>query len=316
MNQPFTVIGPDDNRSQTLQPEVLQLMLTQRLSMTYDDMRNVSLCGRPWDGLDRALIEHAEKIGVLTDLEHTPNAIAARMLEYNYHSYTMYVGEHLGNPEQERIRHLTLQEATETTFEYPNNLILVAESKLLPRYFGIPDNEFDFLNIYTKTITKAPIRLMTLNQLKLREYTSFWDIGSCTGSVSIEAKLQFPHLKITAFELRPEGQRLMDTNSRRFGAPGIDIIIGDFMKLDLYAYPAPDAVFIGGHGKKLKEMILFISEVLLPGGKIVMNCIKPENKTLFIEGAADAGLEMLPITRVALNYYNTIEILKAKSPLA
>lgn len=399
MNQQFIVIGLDDNRLQSLQPEVLQLiqsgtvfsgdlyhrelvkellptdtewiyiaaslddvflayerhrqvivfvsgdplffgfanilkkrlpeadikiypwfnslqMLAHRLLMPYNDMRNVSLSGRPWDAFDRALIEHAEKIGVLTDREHTPAAIAARMLEYNYHPYTMYVGEHLGNPELERVRRFTLEEAIEATFEHPNNLILVAEGKLLPHYFGIPDNEFDFLNNRTKTITKAPIRLMMLNQLKLREYTSFWDIGSCTGSVSIEAKLQFPHLKITAFELRPEGQRLMDTNSRRFGAPGIDIVIGDFMKLDLHAYPAPDAVFIGGHGNKLKEMILFISEVLLPGGKIVMNCIKPENKKLFIEGAADAGLEMLPITRVALNYYNTIEILKAKDPSA
>lgn len=319
MDQQFIVTGLDNNRLQPLQSEVSQQIelgvLASRLWMTYDDMRNISLIGRPWDAFDRALIEHAEKIGILTDREHTPAAIAARMLEYNYRSYTMYVGEYLDNPEQERIRHLTLQEATEATFEYPTSLILVAEGKLLPHYFGIPDNEFDFLNDRTKTITKAPIRLMTLNQLKLREYTSFWDIGSCTGSVSIEAKLQFPHLKITAFEIRPEGQRLMDTNSRRFGAPGINLIIGDFMKLDLHAYPAPDAVFIGGHINKLKEMILFISEVLLPGGKIVMNSIKPESKKLFIEGAADAGLEMLPINRVALNYYNTIEILKARAPL-
>ncbi len=56
--------------------------LAHRLVMPYDDMRTVSLTGRPWQELDKALIERAHKIGVLTDREHTPATIAARMLEY------------------------------------------------------------------------------------------------------------------------------------------------------------------------------------------------------------------------------------------
>lgn len=74
--------------------------LAHRLVMPYNDMRTVSLTGRPWHDFDCALIERAPKIGVLTDREHTPAAIAARMLEYGYQRYTMYVGEHLGNPEK------------------------------------------------------------------------------------------------------------------------------------------------------------------------------------------------------------------------
>ena len=79
--------------------------------MPYDDMRTVSLTGRPWQEFDRALIEHAPKIGILTDREHTPVTIAARMLEYGYSHYTLYIGEHLGNPEKERIRRMTPREA-------------------------------------------------------------------------------------------------------------------------------------------------------------------------------------------------------------
>ena len=73
-------------------------MLAHRLAMPYHDMRIVSLTGRPWPEFDRALIEHAPKVGILTDREHTPAAIARRMLEYGYADYEMYVGEHLGNP--------------------------------------------------------------------------------------------------------------------------------------------------------------------------------------------------------------------------
>ena len=55
--------------------------LAHRLVMPYDDMRTVSLTGRPWQEFDRALIEHAPKIGILTDREHTPVTIAARILD-------------------------------------------------------------------------------------------------------------------------------------------------------------------------------------------------------------------------------------------
>ena len=56
-------------------------MLAHRLVIPYHDMRIVSLTGRPWPEFDKALIERTEKIGVLTDKEHTPATIAQRMLD-------------------------------------------------------------------------------------------------------------------------------------------------------------------------------------------------------------------------------------------
>ena len=53
-------------------------MLAHRLLLPYHDMRIVSLTGRPWQEFDRALIERASQIGILTDKEHTPAAIALR----------------------------------------------------------------------------------------------------------------------------------------------------------------------------------------------------------------------------------------------
>ena len=40
-----------------------------------------------WDALDQALIEGHGKIGILTDREKTPAAIAVRMLHYGYTNY-------------------------------------------------------------------------------------------------------------------------------------------------------------------------------------------------------------------------------------
>ena len=290
-------------------------LLAHRLVMPYHDMRIVSLTGRPWPEFDRALIERAGKIGVLTDREHTPAAIARRMLEYGYDGYQMHVGEHLGNPEGERVTTLTLEEATEHEFEYPNCLILCGHSKARP--YGIPESEFALLDGREKMITKAPIRLLTLQALDRPQKSVLWDIGFCTGSVSIEARMQFPHLHVEAFEIRPECEALIQENSRRFGAPGINWHIGDFLEADLDALPRPDAVFIGGHGGHLKEIMARVLTVLTDDGCIVMNSVTSpmvhtDSHQLFNEACAELGLTQEPPTRIILNDNNPIEILKCK----
>ena len=291
-------------------------LLTHRLVMPYHDMRIVSLTGRPWPEFDRALIERAGKIGVLTDNEHTPAAIANRMLDYGYHDYQMYVGEHLGNPKEERISSWTLEEAAKQDFDYPNCLILVGNDSR-PRYFGIPESEFALLDGREKMITKSPLRLLTMQALELPQKKVLWDIGFCTGSVSIEARLQFPHLHVEAFEIRPECETLIKENSRRFGVPGINVHIGNFLEADIDTLPRPDAVFIGGHSGQLKEIMARVLTVLTDDGCIVLNSVTSpmvhtDSHQLFNEACAELGLTQEPSTRIILNDNNPIEILKCR----
>ena len=295
-------------------------MLAHRLVMPYHDMRIVSLTGRPWPEFDKALIERVGKIGVLTDKEHTPAVIAQRMIDYGYTYYQMYVGEHLGNPELEKVTTLSLEEATKHDFTMPNCLIL--ESRENPchpclNYFGIPDSEFALLDVREKMITKMAIRLLTLQALELPKRHVFWDIGFCTGSVSIEARLQFPHLQVIAFEIRPECEAIIQENCRRFGAPGIDIHIGDFLEEDISTLPRPDAVFIGGHGGHLQEIIEKVLQYLNPGGCIVMNSVKApkvltDSHKLWDQACQKLGLtQELPI-RIVIDEHHPIEILICK----
>ena len=291
-------------------------LLTHRLVMPYHDMRIVSLTGRPWPEFDRALIERAGKIGVLTDNEHTPAAIANRMLDYGYHDYQMYVGEHLGNPKEERISSWTLEEAAKQDFDYPNCLILVGNDSR-PRYFGIPESEFALLDGREKMITKSPLRLLTMQALELPQKKVLWDIGFCTGSVSIEARLQFPHMHVEAFEIRPECETLIKENSRRFGVPGINVHIGNFLEADIDTLPRPDAIFIGGHSGQLKEIMARVLTVLTDDGCIVLNSVTSpmvhsDSHQLFNEACAELGLTQEPSTRIILNDNNPIEILKCR----
>ena len=284
--------------------------LAHRLVLPYHDMRTVSLTGRPWQNLDEALIRGDKLIGALTDREKTPSRIAARMLEYGYDNYRMTVGVHLGNKQAEEVHTLPLDEVIGREFGFPNCLIL-EQIYQRERLFGIPESSFYLLNGREKMITKSPIRLQALSMLDLHQKHTFWDIGFCTGSVSIEAKLQFPHLQIHAFECRPEGEPLINLNTRKFGTPGIEYHIGDFMELDLSDLPAPDAVFIGGHGGKLTEMLQKIDRYLLPGGCIVFNSVSENSLHIFREGIEAIDRRIDNEISITVDSYNPITIIKA-----
>jgi len=183
--------------------------------------------------------------------------------------------------------------------------------------FGIPDSDFALLDGREKMITKMPIRLLTLQALDLPRRHVLWDIGFCTGSISIEARLQFPHLHIEAFEIRPECEAIIHENAHRFSTPGINVHIGDFLETDLSVLPQPDAVFIGGHGGRLKEIMTKVLTVLASDGIIVMNSVKaPLVKTdshqLWDEACQELCLQQEPPTKIILNENHPIEILKCK----
>jgi len=291
-------------------------MLAHKMMIPYQDMHVVSLTGRSWSQFDEALICGYSLIGCLTDKHKNPHAIHERMMEYGYDNYMMTVGENLGNDSLERV----CQYDGGIDYANPNCIILQQTEKKI-RPFGIPDALFTLLEDREKMITKMPIRLLTLQALELRTKHVLWDIGACTGSVSIEARLQFPHLQIEAFEIRPECEAIIQENARRFGAPGINVHIGDFLNSQFSTLnsqlPRPDVVFIGGHGGKLKEMMEKVLTVLAPDGVIVMNSVvapkvTTDSRKLWNEACQELGLQQEPPLHIQLNDNHPITILKCK----
>lgn len=286
-------------------------LLAHRLLLPYQNMHIVSLTGRPWHKFDEALIMGYDLVGVLTDRKlHTPATIAERMLTYGFTNYTMTVGELLGNNEKEKFTTFSLEKIEEQKFAFPNNIIL-QKTQNLPRPFGIPESEFHLLNGRTKMITKMPIRLLSISLLDFRDRAVFWDVGFCTGAVSIEAKMQFPHLKIVAFEIREEGQKLIANNSRKFHTPGIQPVIGDFTTQDLELLPRPDAVFIGGHGGKMDEVVGKIVRYLQSNGVVVFNSVSENSLVTFRKSIQRYDLELDNEIKIKIDDFNTIVALKA-----
>ncbi len=277
--------------------------LAHRLCLPYHDMRAVSLVGRPWNALDEALVRDDVLIGILADRRKSPHAIRSRLLEYGYGNYELFVGERLGG-EAERVGPYDPER------EYAHPCCLIARrTEPRPRPFGIPDDELFTLPGRAGMVTKMPCRLLALSALGLGESRTLWDIGFCTGSVSIEARLRFPHLDITAFEKRPGAERLLMENARKFGTPGIRAVMGDFLEADISGLAPPDAVFVGGHGGMLPRIMERVHPLL--GGSMVFNSVTPGSAAAFMETAARLGMRAGTFHVVRVDGHNPITILKA-----
>ncbi|GAC1367698.1 MAG: hypothetical protein NVSMB30_02650 [Hymenobacter sp.] len=180
-----------------------------------------------------------------------------------------------------------------------------------PRRWGLDDALFTGLPGRPGMMTKKAIRLLSLAQLQLAGKRIFWDIGFCTGSVAIEARCLFPHLRVVAFEKRPECQALIESNARQLSAPGIEVVMGDFFDLDLAARPAPDAVFIGGHGNRLPELLTLLDAHLPAGATVVLNAVLERSHAQFVDEARALSWQLLASERIQLDQHNPILVLTA-----
>lgn len=124
-------------------------------------------------------------------------------------------------------------------------------------------------------MTKEEVRILTLDRLDLANANTFIDVGAGTGSICIEAGLRYPQLKVLAIEKNPEGIELIKQNSAKFAVTNLQIIEG-VAPLDV-TVQAVDAIFIGGSGGSLKNIIDWSYELLVPNGRLVLNFILLNN---------------------------------------
>ncbi|EQB9154682.1 decarboxylating cobalt-precorrin-6B (C(15))-methyltransferase [Morganella morganii] len=125
-------------------------------------------------------------------------------------------------------------------------------------------------------MTKEPVRALALSRLDLQGAQRLIDVGAGTGSVSIEAALSHPALEIIAIEKKPEAIALIKENCLHFRCPQIRVI-------DAYApvelAEKADAVFVGGTGGNLTEIIDWSLDHLHSDGTLVMTFILLDNLT-------------------------------------
>jgi len=287
-------------------------LLAHQFQLPYGEFQTVSLTGRSFDALDKALIQGRARMGILTDRKNTPVSIAQHMLDYGYANYCMYFGECLGG-ENQRVLKLSLEEAVKMTFRHPNCFFLEKTDDVMP-VKGIPENVFEPLVGRPKMITKMPIRMATLAFMELNAKKVFWDVGACTGSVSIDARLNHPHLKVIAFEIREESQGIIHRNVRKFKAPGIEVLMGDYLQVQKNELKKPDAVFLGGYGGRMEAVLDDIHLYLRENGIVAFNSVSEGSQKRFVAWCHQRAYQLTQTVQMSVDQFNPITILIAQKP--
>lgn len=285
-------------------------ILGHRMNLAYGKFQTISLTGRSWHEFDQALILGVRAMGILTDRKKTPSVIASRLLKYGYSNYKMYYGEHLEG-ENEYTKIVTLQEAVNMEFNHPNCLFLEMTDIKIPHKGGINESDFELLPHRPKMITKMPIRITTLSLMQLESKKIFWDIGACTGSISIDAKLNYPHLKIFAFEKRLESENIINCNFLKFQTPGIELIISNYLNISKQNFEYPDAVFLGGYGGEMEKVLNDVNKYILINGVLAFNSVSKKSYDCFIAWCVNNNYIIKNNMLLAVNQHNPINILVA-----
>ena len=280
-------------------------MAFSRIKEPWEDAFLISLHGGPDPAKRRRLpyeiqdlpflVERHNKLAILTDKENNPAKIA-RILRLSPIALSLqpmiYVCERLGY-EDEKITAGPPEDIAGMSFQGPNVVIILRLPLIVPgakpstTTFGLMEDEISHSG---GLITKDEIRAVTIHKLRLPRAGVFWDIGSGSGSISIEAARLFPGLKVFAIE-KNDGRILnIKSNKIRFEASNIEIIEGvapDVLK----ALPSPDRVFIGGSSGQLEEIISLLSKKMF-SGIAVINAAKIETLAQAIAEMQKAGFRV------------------------
>lgn len=230
-------------------------------------------------------VRSAEKVGIFTTAEAPPRALAAGLLEQGIDYFTAYVCENLGSPD-ERVTRGSLEQIANQSFSNLNVMILIrlpdvpdrpAEMRG-KRLFGNPDECFLQSRPKRGLLTQSEVRVIALAEMDLGPHSIVWDVGAGSGSVAIEAAQLAPSGHVYAIEMDPEDYNLLVENSRTFHVSNLSPILGEAPSA-WAEIPDPDAVFVGGTGRAVVELVTSAWQRLKPGGRLVVNINSLDNLT-------------------------------------
>lgn len=278
-----------------------------KAKVSWNDARIVSSHGRGKDKVLEAARE-ADKIGIFTSDGEEPSKIAKLLLGSGLSDFTAFVCEDLGM-ETEKVSELPLSDVVGKSFTALNVMVLVKQkaevekmrrwedeksqplnlsTSQLPVVFGLPDSEFT----HSKgLITKEEVRAVSLAKLRLRDDSVVWDIGAGSGSVGIEAARLCGNGKVFAIEKEPERVAHIRENIEKFGVNNLEVSECKAPQ-GIENFADPDALFIGGSGGNLSDILDIVKERLRPSGRVVINAITLETLHEATTGLKERGFEV------------------------
>jgi precorrin-6Y C5,15-methyltransferase (decarboxylating) len=264
-------------------PHVSSMQLAfARVKESWDDAYLSNLATQP---LDRVVdsIRTAERVGLFTTETISPSVVASALLDRRIDYFTAYVCENLGTPD-EVVTQGDLKTIAHETFGPLNVMVLIRKTGKADRpsgrgdarLFGNPDDVFLQSRPKRGLLTPSEVRCIALAELDLTPTSVMWDVGAGSGSLAIEAARIAVRGKVFGIEMDAEDFGLMIENAKMFECPSLVPVHGQAPEAwaDL---PDPDAIFVGGSGRVVAELVRDALPRLTAGGRIVVNVSSPDS---------------------------------------
>lgn len=240
-----------------------------RLQRSWQDVHPVSLHGRECDIIGE--VRRNAAVFALVGGEDGVHSVLQRLANAELDHLTVHVGQRLGYSD-ETICYGSVAELMNSAFDSLSVLLVENPDwdKTIVTH-GLPDEVFDRDET---PMTKAEVRAISLSKLALTQGAVVYDIGSGSGSVSVECALQARYGMVYAIEMKEKAIALTRRNAEKFHLTNLEVIAGTAPEA-LEALPAPTHAFVGGSTGNMRGII----DCLLkknPSVRIVVNTVTLE----------------------------------------
>lgn len=261
-------------------------VLSARTGISWQDAKILSTHGvEPalWKSRLLDAAKHEKKTFFLTsgvaDVEEIGNLLSSEFAKEEWKNLKIYLGYQLSYP-QEWVRCLTVDELCKLMNRDHNNgwqdslqnslqedpqdqlqdkpeeglyagMLINEQPKKHRLAPGYPDDVFIRGQV---PMTKEEVRSVSICKLHLTEDAVVYDIGSGTGSVSVEIAALSPRVQVYAMEVNGEAVSLLEENCKQFGLHNVRCIRTKAPD-GLEDLPVATHAFIGGSKGNLREIL-------------------------------------------------------------
>ena len=235
--------------------------LAARLGVSWNDAVLASIHGRRANVVN--LVRKNTKVFLLSSGKNDFEMLVNKFREAGINHVKISAGYRLSYPD-EKLFTFYLDEFETKLFDLPEGVYTClienedCEEQILTP--GIADEIFSRTKV---PMTKNEVRVLSISRLELTKNAVVYDVGSGTGSVSIECARLSPDIFVFAIEQKEEAANLTKENAVRLGLSDQIVVINKKAPEGFEELPTPTHVFIGGSSGVLSDILSAIQKKLI-----------------------------------------------------
>lgn len=285
-----------------------------RIGESWDDAVIVSNHGREASLIP--LIRDNEKVFSILGKRDDVAKLAQKLIYYGLDKVKLYTGEKLSYEDEK------LKSGYAADFEnYENDPLCVVcavnedfRNTRINKLARRRDEEFIRAKV---PMTKFDVRNASIARMNLEENSVCYDVGSGTGSVSIEMAVIASRGQVYGIEKKEEAVALAEENKKKFMCDNFTVIPG-LAPEAMEELPAPTHVFIGGSSGNMREIVASVCEKN-PSARFVINCIALESMAQALdcsrEFALEGSVEISQVTSADGHKVGQYTMMKGENPI-